>query len=67
MVAGDVGDDRDFFVGEVLQAAVEDQVHAVLVMLVAGDVPADVVEQGAVFDQLALFGAELVQRLGLVE
>ncbi len=67
MIAGDVGDDRDFFADKVFQPAVKDQIHAVLVMAFAGDVPADVVEHCGIVDQLALFSGELVQRLRLIK
>src|SRR4051812_29338054 len=67
MIARDVCDDLHLFIVEILQIAIRNQIHAVLVMALATDVPADVVQQGGVFDQLAIDGAEAVKRSEFIE
>ena len=52
---------------ESFKSAVRDQVHAVLVVRFAADVPADVVQQGGVFNQLALRRPQAVQRSRVVK
>ena len=67
VVAGGVGEDVEFVEGEAFEVAVFDQVERVFVMAGVADVPADVVEQGCIFQKLAFCGPEFVEILQLVK
>jgi len=67
VIAGDVGEDVELVQGEAVEIAVLDEIERMLVVAGVADVPADVVEDGGVFEELAFLGAELVERLELVE
>ena len=67
MVLGNVGDNLHLVGGEIFQSAVQDQVHAVFMVTGVTDVPADVVQKRAVFDQLALGGRQAMQDTEFVE
>ena len=67
MIARQQRDNLDLLRIEAAQLAVLDQIVRVPVVPLVADVHAGVVEQGAVFEPLALAVAELVDRAGLVE
>ena len=67
MIPGGEGDDLDLVGIEAAQVPVFDQVVRVFVVPLVADVVADVVEQRAVFEPLALACAGVVQALGRVE
>ena len=60
MITGDLPDDFDLRFCEALQIAIANQILAVFVMQIRADMPADIVEQGTVLNQLAITAIELV-------
>ena len=67
MVAGDEGDDLDLLRIEAAQIAVLDQVVGMPVMALVADVHADIVQQRAVFEPVALAVAETMHATRLIE
>ena len=63
MIAGDVGDDLHFLRAEFLQIAIGDQIHAVLVVRLASDVPADVVQHGADLKEAEEVGPKVAESI----
>jgi hypothetical protein len=67
VIAGDQRDRLNFLRLESTQIAVLDQVIRVLMVLLVTDVDADVVQQGGVFEPLALAIGQAVDAPGLIE